>query len=169
MTLLDDNDAPPAPGGVGQIYVTPRMMTGYHGRPAATADATRTLDGVEWFSLGDRGRVDDNGHLFLVDRKSHMIISGGENIYPAEVETVLIEHPDVLDVAVIGLPDPEWGEAVTAVITSAGTPPDAEALRSFARPRLAGYKLPRRVEVVPEIPRTASGKILKHRLRGAFD
>lgn len=168
VTLLDDKDVPVAPGEIGQIYVTPRMMTGYHGRPEATAEATRTLGGVEWFSLGDLGRVDDNGHLFLVDRKSHMIISGGENVYPAEVEAVLIEHPDIVDVAVIGLPDPEWGEAVTAVITSAGSPPDVEALRSYARSRLAGYKLPRRVEVVPDIPRTASGKILKHHLRNDF-
>jgi acyl-CoA synthetase (AMP-forming)/AMP-acid ligase II len=169
VLLLDDDDRPVPIGGIGQIYVTPVMMTGYHGRPEATAAATRTVDGVPWLTLGDLGRLDEHGHLHLVDRKSHMIISGGENVYPAEVEAVLIEHPGVADVAVIGLPDSTWGEAVTAVIipvAGPGTgPPGLEELRAFARTRLAGYKTPRQLVVVQEIPRTASGKILKHQLK----
>jgi acyl-CoA synthetase (AMP-forming)/AMP-acid ligase II len=165
LLLLDDDDRPVPAGGIGQIYVTPVMMTGYHGRPDATAAATRTVDGVPWLTLGDLGRLDGHGQLHLVDRKSHMIITGGENVYPAEVEAVLIEHPGVADVAVIGLPDGTWGEAVTAVIIPAADPPGLEELRAFARTRLAGYKTPRQLVVVQEIPRTASGKILKHQLR----
>jgi len=165
VLLLDDDDQPVPAGEIGQVYVTPVMMAGYHGRPEATAAATRTVDGVAWLTLGDLGRLDEHGHLHLVDRKSHMIITGGENVYPAEVEAVLIEHPGVADVAVIGLPDPAWGEAVTAVVVPAGDPPGLEELRTFARTRLAGYKIPRRLEVVPAIPRTASGKIIKHVLK----
>ncbi|HXP58336.1 MAG TPA: AMP-binding protein [Streptosporangiaceae bacterium] len=165
VLLLDDDDQPVPAGEIGQVYVTPVMMAGYHGRPEATAAATRTVDGVAWLTLGDLGRLDEHGHLHLVDRKSHMIITGGENVYPAEVEAVLIEHPGVADVAVIGLADPAWGEAVTAVVVPAGDPPGLEELRTFARTRLAGYKIPRRLEVVPAIPRTASGKIIKHVLK----
>jgi acyl-CoA synthetase (AMP-forming)/AMP-acid ligase II len=165
VLLLNDDDQPVPAGEIGQVYVTPVMMAGYHGRPDATAAATRTVDGAAWLTLGDLGRLDEHGHLHLVDRKSHMIITGGENVYPAEVEAVLIEHPGVADVAVIGLPDPAWGEAVTAVVVPAGDPPGLEELRTFARARLAGYKAPRRLEVVPAIPRTASGKIIKHRLQ----
>jgi acyl-CoA synthetase (AMP-forming)/AMP-acid ligase II len=168
VLLLDDEDRPVPTGEIGQVYVTPVMMTGYHGRPEATAAATRTVDGVRWLTLGDLGRLDAFGHLHLVDRKSHMIITGGENVYPAEVEAVLIEHPGVADVAVIGLPDAAWGEAVTAVIVPGGDPPGLEELRAFARTRLAGYKVPRRLEVVPVIPRTASGKIIKHKLKADF-
>ena len=94
-----------------------------------------------------------------------MIITGGENVYPAEVEAVLASHPGVADVAVIGLPDVTWGEAVTAVIAAGEDPAGLEELRAFARTRLAGYKTPRRLVLVAEIPRTASGKIHKHRLR----
>jgi acyl-CoA synthetase (AMP-forming)/AMP-acid ligase II len=169
VLLLDDDDRPVAAGEIGQIYVTPVMMAGYHGRPEATAAATRIIDGAAWLTLGDLGRLDEHGHLHLVDRKSHMIITGGENVYPAEVEAVLASHPGVADVAVIGLPDATWGEAVTAVITSGGDPPGLEELRAFARARLAGYKTPRRLVLVAEIPRTASGKILKHQLRASLE
>jgi acyl-CoA synthetase (AMP-forming)/AMP-acid ligase II len=169
VLLLNDDDRPVPAGEIGQIYVTPVMMAGYHGRPEATAAATRTVDGAAWLTLGDLGRLDEHGHLHLVDRKSHMIITGGENVYPAEVEAVLASHPGVADVAVIGLPDATWGEAVTAVITSGGDPPGLDELRAFARTRLAGYKTPRRLVLVAEIPRTASGKILKHRLRASLE
>ena len=165
VVLLDDDDQPVPAGQIGQIYVTPVMMTGYYGRPEATAAATRVVGGVPWLTLGDLGRLDEHGHLHLVDRKSHMIITGGENVYPAEVEAVLIEHPRVADVAVIGLPDAAWGEAVTAVVVPGGDPPSLEDLRAYARTRLAGYKVPRRLEMVPAIPRTASGKIIKHVLK----
>ncbi len=165
VLLLDDDDQPVPAGEIGQIFATPVMMTGYHGRPEATAAATRVIGGVPWLTLGDLGRLDEHGHLHLVDRKTHMIITGGENVYPAEVEAVLIEHPRVADVAVIGLPDATWGEAVTAVIVPGGDPPGLEDLRAYARTRLAGYKVPRRLEVVAQIPRTASGKIIKHQLK----
>ena len=87
-----------------------RLLAGYHRRPSATAEATRSFSGVDWFTHGDLGRLDPNGYLHLVDRKTNMIISGGENIYPAEVENVLAKHPAIHDVAVLGLPDSRWGQ-----------------------------------------------------------
>jgi acyl-CoA synthetase (AMP-forming)/AMP-acid ligase II len=166
VLLLDDADREVPVGEIGLIHVSPVMMEGYHGRPEATQEATRTFDGVPWLTLGDLGRLDEDGHLHLVDRKNHMIISGGENVYPAEVESVLMDHPGIVDVAVLGLPDPDWGEVVTAVVTTDGPVPDLAAIREFCAGRLAGYKTPRKVIAVDEIPRTASGKILKHVLRG---
>jgi long-chain acyl-CoA synthetase len=115
---------------------------------------------------GDGGYVDDDGYLFLTDRIKDMIVSGGENVYPVEVEEVLSQHPDVAEVAVIGLPDEQWGEVVTALIVPrAGALPQSDELIHFARSQLAGYKLPRSVELVSELPRTPTGKVLKRELR----
>src|SRR5882757_4301707 len=164
--ILSPDDEILPPGEVGEVFASPVMMAGYHGRPDATAEAVRTFDRVDWISLGDLGFLDKDGYLYLVDRKKHMIISGGENVYPVEIENVLSDHPAIADVAVIGLPDPRWGEQVTAVVVaSAGRSLTLEELDAYCRTRLAGYKIPRRLVVMEDLPRTPSGKVLKHVLR----
>ena len=151
-------------GEIGEVWLrAPNVMAGYHRRPEETAAAI-TPDG--WLRTGDGGYVDDDGYLFLTDRIKDMIVSGGENVYPVEVEEVLSQHPDVDEVAVIGLPDERWGEVVTALIVPReGTTPSSVELVDFARSQLAGYKLPRSVELVCELPRTPTGKVLKRELR----
>jgi acyl-CoA synthetase (AMP-forming)/AMP-acid ligase II len=153
-------------GEVGEIELrTPTLFKGYWKRPAATAEVLK--DG--WYATGDMGYLDASGYLFLVDRKKDMIISGGENIYPAEVESAISAHPDVVRAAVIGVPSETWGEAVKAVvILRAGSPLSAAALIAFLRPRIAGYKLPKSVDFVAELPLTAVGKIAKHSLRERY-
>jgi long-chain acyl-CoA synthetase len=152
------------PGEIGEVWLrAPNVMAGYFNRPAETA-AALTPDG--WLRTGDGGYLDDEGYLFLTDRVKDMIVSGGENVYPVEVEEALCRHPNVQEAAVIGVPDPRWGEAVKAVvIPRPGAPPTAEELVAFAREQLAGYKLPRSVEFVSELPRTPTGKVLKRELR----
>ena len=162
--------ADPATGGpvgadvVGEVWLRgPNVTPGYFNRPAETG-AALTPDG--WLRTGDGGYVDEDGYLFLTDRIKDMIVTGGENVYPVEVEEALAQHADVADVAVIGVPHPHWGEAVKALVVprpGARTGPDD--LIAFARERLAGYKLPRSVEFVTELPRTPSGKVLKRELR----
>jgi long-chain acyl-CoA synthetase len=162
--------ADPAGGGrvgareVGEVWLRgPNVTPGYFKRPHETA-ATLTPDG--WLRTGDGGYVDEEGYLFLTDRIKDMIVSGGENVYPVEVEEALAQHPDVADVAVIGIPDARWGESVKAlVVVRRGTRPAPEELIAFVRERLAGYKLPRSVDFVDELPRTPSGKVLKRALR----
>jgi fatty-acyl-CoA synthase len=138
-------------------------MKGYWNRPDATATA---IDELGWFHSGDVGYLDEEGYLYICDRLKDMVISGGENVYPAEVESVLFEHPAVVEVAVIGLPDETWGEAVTAV---AALVPDTdltlEELRGFAEAKLARYKLPLRLHLVDALPRNPAGKVLKFQLR----
>jgi len=154
-------------GAWGEVWLrAPNVMTGYWGRPEETA-AALTANG--WLRTGDGGYVDDDGYLFLTDRIKDMIVSGGENVYPIEVEEVLAQHPAVADVAVIGTPNERWGEAVTAlVVARPSTTASADDLVAFARERLAGYKLPRVIEFVDELPRTPTGKVLKRRLRDRF-
>jgi long-chain acyl-CoA synthetase len=154
-------------GAVGEVWLrAPNVMRGYHERPAETA-AALTEDG--WLRTGDGGYVDADGYLFLTDRVKDMIVSGGENVYPVEVEEALALHPDVADVAVIGVPDERWGETVKAVVIARqGTSPDPDELIAFARERLAGYKLPRSIDFVDELPRTPSGKVLKRDLRARY-
>jgi long-chain acyl-CoA synthetase len=156
-----------APHEVGEVWLRgPNVMPGYFNRPAETA-AALTADG--WLRTGDGGYVDEDGYLFLTDRVKDMIVSGGENVYPVEVEEALAQHADVADVAVIGVPDPHWGEAVKAlVVARPGTRPASADLIAFARERLAGYKLPRSVDLVDELPRTPSGKVLKRELRARY-
>lgn len=163
----DDGSVVTAPEARGEICVRgPNVMKGYWNRPEATAAA---IDPEGWFHTGDVGYLDVDGFLFVADRIKDMVITGGENVYPAEVESVLYGHPDVADVAVIGLPDQRWGEAVTAVVVPK---PDAvltlEALRSFAGESLARYKLPSRLELVDVLPRNPAGKVLKFSLRDRF-
>jgi long-chain acyl-CoA synthetase len=155
------------PHAVGEVLLrAPNVMAGYYNRPAETA-AALTPDG--WLRTGDGGYVDDEGFLFLTDRIKDMIVSGGENVYPIEVEEAICQHPDVADVAVIGVPDEQWVETIKALVVrrreSAVT---VEELVAFARERLAGYKLPRSIEFVDELPRTPTGKVLKRELRERY-
>jgi acyl-CoA synthetase (AMP-forming)/AMP-acid ligase II len=138
-------------------------MSGYHGKPEATAKAV--VDG--WYLTGDAGYLDEDGYLYIHDRVKDMIVSGAENIYPAEVENALHEHPAVADCAVIGVPDDKWGEAVKAIVVKRHdvTP---EELIAFARERIAGFKVPKSVDFIAELPRNPSGKILKKDLREPF-
>jgi long-chain acyl-CoA synthetase len=155
------------PREVGEVWLRgPNVMAGYFDRPEETA-AALTADG--WLRTGDGGYLDDDGYLFLTDRIKDMIVSGGENVYPVEVEEALAHHPDVADVAVIGVPDERWGETVKAmVVVRPGSAPTADDLVAFARERLAGYKLPRSIEFVDALPRTPSGKVLKRELRERY-
>jgi long-chain acyl-CoA synthetase len=122
-----------------------------------------------WFRTGDAAYLDDDGYIFLFDRMKDMIVTGGENVYPAEVENALMEHPEVGDVAVFAVPDPKWGEAVKAVVVPApDTSPSEPDLIAFARERLAGYKLPKSVDFTDALPRNPSGKLLKRQLRDPY-
>ena len=157
-------------GEVGELWTRSRQnMAGYWQNPKATAEAV-TADG--WFRTGDAGYTDAEGYLYLHDRVKDMIVSGGENVYPAEVENVVAKHPGVADVAVIGVPDERWGEAVKAIVVAA---PGVEAgdaaaqdIIAFAREQLAGYKLPKSVDFAEVLPRNPSGKLLKRELREPY-
>ncbi|WP_405232626.1 acyl-CoA synthetase [Lentisalinibacter salinarum] len=164
LRIADADGHSLAPGEVGEIlYRGPNVMKGYWNRPEATAEA---IDEDGWFHTGDAGYLDEDGFLFISDRVKDMVISGGENVYPAEVEGVLYEHPAVAEVAVIGLPDEKWGEAVTAVVAlSEGAELTLEELRDFADGKLARYKLPLRLHIVEALPRNPAGKVLKFELR----
>jgi long-chain acyl-CoA synthetase len=159
--------APMPPRQVGEVWLrAPNVASGYFNRPEETAAAI-TDDG--WLRTGDGGFVDEDGYLFLTDRIKDMIVSGGENVYPIEVEEALSRHPDVLEVTVIGVPDERWGEAVTALIVRReGATAEADELVAFAWEQLAGYKLPRSMEFVDELPRTPTGKVLKRQLRERY-
>ncbi len=159
----DDGNELPA-GEIGSIYIS--SFSGqrfeYHNAPEKTAQAWR--DG--FFTVGDLGSLDEDGYLFLADRRTDLVLSGGVNVYPAEVEAALVEDDDVVDAAVIGLPDERMGQRVHAVVElRAGTPRDADALLARLAGRLADYKRPRTVEFVDELPREPNGKVLKTRLR----
>ncbi|TYK47214.1 long-chain fatty acid--CoA ligase [Actinomadura decatromicini] len=153
------------PGALGEVAVKGAQVTpGYWDDPEATAEAF--ADG--WFRTGDAGRVDPDGYLYLVDRLKDVIITGGENVSSREVEDVLRTVPGVAQVAVVGLPDPRWGQTVCAVVVpaaGAATPPSADDLIAACRSRLAGFKAPRRVEFAADLPRTGTGKIRKSVLR----
>ncbi|MDT4999710.1 MAG: hypothetical protein QOK12_1815 [Mycobacterium sp.] len=149
-------------GEQGELWFrSAQLMKGYHNKPEATAEAI-TEDG--WFRTGDIGRVDEEGYIFVEDRLKDMIITGGENVYSIEVERVLAEHPAVAEVAVIGVPDEKWGEAVKAIVALDGEATEAEII-AFAREQLAAYKCPKTVDVVDALPRNPTGKILKKDLR----
>ena len=156
-------------GEVGELFSrTAYVFDGYWRNPEKTAEA---MDGL-WCSVGDMARRDTEGYIWLVDRKSNMIISGGENVYPSEVEGVLGQHPAVRDVAVVGVPHDKWGETPLAVVVlHPGQAADEAQLRDWCRQRLAGFKVPSRVVMVEEgdMPRTATGKILHRMLRQRFE
>jgi len=153
-------------GTVGEVAVRgPNVMMGYWKKPAETAAALR--DG--WMHTGDGAYMDDDGYIFVVDRMKDMIISGGENVYSAEVENAIAQHPAVASVAVIGIPDDRWGESVHAVIVlKPGTSADAAGIQAHCRERIAGYKCPRSVEFRDALPLSGAGKILKVELRKPF-
>ena len=163
MRIVDEdmNDLPP--GAIGEVATRSDMvMDGYLEMPEDTARAFR--DG--WFRAGDMGYLDDEGFLYLHGRSKDMIIRGGENIYPFEIESVLAEHPAVQQAAVVGVPDEHWGEAVRAFVTArTGKTVTAEELAEHCSGRLARYKVPREFVVVEAMPTNASGKILKRELR----
>ena len=154
-------------GARGEVQVRgPNVMIGYWNRPEVTAEA---IDSDGWFRTGDVAYADAEGFIFICDRVKDMIISGGENIYPAEAESVLFKHPSIADVAVIGLPDEKWGETVAAIVVlKPGCTLDLDQLRDFAGASLARYKLPRQMETLDVLPRGATGKVLKFELRKQF-
>lgn len=164
LRIAGDDGGEAPTGTVGEIEISgPNVFSGYHQMPEANA-AAFTTDG--WFRTGDLGYVDDDGYLFIAGRAKDMIISGGENIYPAEVEAVISEMPQVTGVAVVGIPDDKWGEVPWAVLTVRdGATVTADDVRAHLDGRLARYKLPKRVEVVSALPRTASGKVRKTELQ----
>ena len=158
-----DTGADVADGKQGEIWFrTKQLMKGYHNKPEATAEAI-TADG--WFRTGDIGRLDRDGYLFVEDRIKDMIISGGENVYSIEVERILAEHPAVVEVAVFGVPDEKWGEAVKAVVALGDDGVEPAELIAWTREHLAAYKCPKTVDVVDALPRNPTGKILKKDLR----
>ena len=167
IRVVDEQGRGVPQGTVGEIVVRGPMVTrGYWGQPDATAQAFR--DG--WFRTGDGGRMDADGYLFIADRLKDMVISGGENVYPAEVEAALRGHPSVADAAVIGIPDERWGEAVHAVVVLRSPHASRDAalrdeLVAWCRRQLAGYKCPRSIEFTTALPLSAAGKVLKTQLR----
>jgi len=167
LRVVRDDGRPCAADEIGEVQFSgPNVFAGYWNRPDATAEAF-TPDG--WFKTGDLGRLDDEGFLTLVDRKKDMVITGGENVYSAEVEDVLFAHPAVAEAAVIGIPDPKWGESVFAVVVlRPGMHATPDELISHSRSQLAKYKTPKGVAFVDSLPRNAAGKVLKRELREQF-
>lgn len=167
IKILDEKGNEAETNTVGQIYVrTDRSMKGYWNRPDASTETI--VDG--WVNTKDMGWLDEGGYLFLGGRSSDMIIRGGENISPAEVEGVLLEHPGVADIAVIGSPSLEWGEEVMALVVpeNSENPPEREDLNSYCRGRLSSFKRPSIIEFTHELPRNTTGKILKKKLRSEY-
>jgi long-chain acyl-CoA synthetase len=155
------------PGEVGELWTrSVQNMKGYWAKPEETA---RVLAPGGWLRTGDAGFRDAEGYVFLTDRVKDMIVSGGENVYPAEVENALADHPEIQEVAVIGVPDARWGETVKAVVVpQPGQRPEPAAIIAFARERLAHYKCPTSVDFADALPRTPSGKVLKRQLREPY-
>ena len=154
-------------GEVGEVWTrSSNNMIGYWNLPEATVN---TMTDGGWVKTGDAGYLDPDGYLFIHDRFKDMIISGGENVYPAEVESAIYGHPDVLEVAVIGIPDAKWGEAVKAVcVPKPGATVDPDHVIAWAKERIAGFKVPRSIDVIAALPRNASGKILRKDLRAPY-
>ncbi|KUN77716.1 hypothetical protein AQJ66_32570 [Streptomyces bungoensis] len=157
---------PVGAGETGEVVVRgPHVMAGYWGLPEETAACF--ADG--WFRSGDAARVDEDGYVYVVDRIKDMIISGGENVYPAEIEDLLLAHPGIAECAVIGVPDGTWGEVPRAVVVPhEGVPLDPDEVLASLAGRLAKYKIPTSVVITDGLPRTASGKLLKSRVRGRY-
>ncbi|HLL52605.1 MAG TPA: long-chain fatty acid--CoA ligase [Myxococcaceae bacterium] len=162
--LVDENNRPVPVGEVGELVLKgPSMCSGYFEDAKATAE---TIDAEGWFHTGDLARKDADGFYFIADRKKDMFISGGENVYPVEIESVLYQHPSVHQCAVVGVPDPKWGEVGRAfVVLKPGADATSEGLLEFLRSKLARYKVPKAVELRPSLPISAAGKILKRELR----
>jgi acyl-CoA synthetase (AMP-forming)/AMP-acid ligase II len=165
VRIVTEDGVDAALGEPGELFISTGLaMDGYHRTTEQLAEI-----GPEWKSVGDVAYADDEGYLFICDRKKDMIISGGVNIYPAEIEAVLHAHPAILDAAVFGIPDDEWGESVYAIVQlRSGVDVDLDDVRAFVDARVAGYKRPRAYEVRAELPRTDAGKLLKRVLRDEF-
>jgi acyl-CoA synthetase (AMP-forming)/AMP-acid ligase II len=166
VAVVDDDGKPVPPGIRGEVAIKSWGVTpGYENNAQATAEAFRN----GWYLTGDIGVADAQGYVTLVDRKKDMIISGGFNIYPAEIERELLSHPDVIEAAVIGVPDPDWGEAVKAVVElRAGATGDADALIALCKARLGSMRAPKSVEFRDSLPRNATGKVLKRQIRAPY-
>jgi fatty-acyl-CoA synthase len=163
----EGNELPPDTDGL--LFFENDLIPTYHNDPEKTAEAMHPKG---WMTLGDIGHLDEDGYLFLTDRKSHMIISGGVNIYPQEIENLLVTHPKVMDAAVIGAPEPDLGEQVVAVVQPIDMGEAGEAfeqeLRDFLAPQLSRIKMPRLFDFRPELPREANGKLYKRELRDEY-
>jgi long-chain acyl-CoA synthetase len=167
LRLVGDDGAVVDGDGIGEIQVAgPRVMAGYWRRP----EATRAVLDDGWYITGDLGRRDADGHLYIVGRKKDMVITGGENVYPIEVENVLAAHPAVGEVAVFGVPSERWGEEVrAAVVLRDGATASERDLIEFCRERIGGYKVPKSIHFYTDpLPTTGPGKIAKHLLRGEY-
>jgi len=164
VKIVDSEDREVPRGEIGEILCRgPNVMKEYYKDPQATAEALKG----GWLHTGDIGRMDHEGFVYVVDRKKDMIISGGENIYPREIEEVLYRHPKIRDAAVVGTPDPLWGESVKAfVVLKPGSSMAEEEVVEYCKAHLASYKKPRQVEFIESLPRNPSGKVLKNDLRG---
>lgn len=161
VAVFDDNDQPLPPGEIGEIVCRgPQTMSHYWNKPEATEKAFRG----GWLHTGDVGRMDEDGFFYILDRKNDMLISGGFNVYPREVEDVLLSYPGVIEAAVIGLPDEKWGDRIHAVI-AAREGVKAEDVIAHARTQLSGYQLPRTLDIWPELPKSAANKILRRTVR----
>jgi acyl-CoA synthetase (AMP-forming)/AMP-acid ligase II len=166
VKILDEEGNELSVGEVGELYSRgPMLFDEYYKNPELTGKAFKG----EWFSAGDMAKEDEDGFFYLVDRKDNMIITGGENVYPSEVEEVVCTHPCVFDAAIIGIPDDKWGEMVIAVVIVKAES-DEKSLIDFCRDKIAGYKRPKKVIFIKqeEMPRTATGKILHRLLRERY-
>ncbi len=166
VRIVDEQGQPVPNGTIGEVAVRgPQLMRGYWNRPEDTDAALRN----GWMHTGDAGILDDEGYLFIQDRVKDMIVSGGENVYPREVEEVLFQHPGIADAAVIGIPHEKWGETIKAIVVKKeGQNVSADDVLAFCRDKLGGYKQPRSVDFIAELPRNPSGKVLKKDLREPF-
>ena len=170
--ILDDNDNELSWGNEGEICARSiHWMTEYHNRPEATKDTMYfDADGLQWLRTGDVGKIDDEGYLYIVGRKKDMILSGGQNIYPADIESVAIQHPSVSEVAVIGIPDEKWGETPLAIVVPSDheKPTSTDDLLSWINDRVGKRQKVKRVDLRNELPRNPNGKILKHQLKADY-
>jgi acyl-CoA synthetase (AMP-forming)/AMP-acid ligase II len=172
IALVRDDDTVAGPGELGEICGYGRLvMEGYHNRPEATTEATWVDPaGRRWLRTGDIGRIDDEGFLYVVDRKKDMILSGSQNIYPADIEAVMRDHPDVADVAVIGVPSERWGETPLGVVVTSGAAgaSDARTLVAWTNERVGKQQRLAGVVFVTDLPRNPNGKVLKRELRQQY-
>lgn len=165
LEIWDDDNKKLPPGKPGEIMVRSKMTASYWNNP----DANQALYTGEWLHTGDLGKLDKEGYLYFVGRKKDLIKTGGENVYPQEVENILNQHPAIAEATVIGLPDPEWGEAVTAVVISRdGSELSVKEIKDFCNGKIAGYKIPKRIKMVDAIPKNETGKVIKRELRERF-
>lgn len=170
IQILDEHGAPLPPGEVGTVFLKP--VAGASFEYFGDEEKTRSTRQQDLFTVGDMGYLDDEGYLFLTGRSAEIVITGGSNVYPAEIDAVLIRHPDVHDAAAVGIPDPEWGEVLLAVVALAPgveSGPEAEAsILAHCRTELPTFKVPRRVDFVNEVPRSEAGKVYRQRLRDHY-